>query len=215
MMLAKLIESELSDSWEYIEDSDESDAEGIGARTDGPVALHESGSELFVSKFDTMWVANVTQPVELDGVRAEPVTRSSNFVDKQELANYLNEVCDDIDAGAEATEAFAMVPHMGSINSVQSEDLSLANVDVDDVAFADVFVVHPEHLPDGVSAESFTDVRREIVDFVYGESTEVPESMQELNKESEAYGSATIGVFTVSAQDGLFEVDEQAEDTDG
>lgn len=212
-MLEQVVSRELQDDWEYVGGSSEGD--DIGATVDNkPVGSHESGAELFVDQagfgHHADWVAHVTQPVECDGLRAEPVTATEPFTSKQQLAGFIRDVCNSISNGDHRVDAFAFVPHSGTVDST---DISVLDNDtISDSRLqelVDVFCVYPETLPKSIDIDDIYAVRADIIRTVYGKTNEdeLPETVRELSSSSEAYGDVRIEIYTVSAG-GLERVNE-------
>lgn len=200
MMLEDLIERELSDSWKaqtVVEDAGDS---GIPDTVDEPVAIHESGAELHVTEIESQYIANITQQVEDEHATADVVTDGAMFDDKQNLAGWINHVCDAYDEGDTVIKAFAIIPHNGSIESIASSPLKDADWSTAP-EFADVFAVYVNQIPDTVSMEDIEGDREDIVGLVYGNNEALPDSIRELGSRGEAAGSATIDVFTVTGMD--------------
>lgn len=209
-MLEQVVRRELHDSWDYVgADSDDDDREVIVQ--DGPIAQHESGAELYVDRVGfgdpSQMVANITQPVQCDGLRAHPVTIVEQFDNKQHLAKFLNDVCNGISDESNAVEAFAFIPHSGTVDSTDISVLDSNTIEDEKIQeLVDVFCVYPSSLPDKVGVSDLYEIRKDLIKTVYGYTDELPETANELSSISESYGEARIELYTVPAR-GLERVD--------
>lgn len=204
-MIETIVDRELSDAWSATGATESDDEHDSSGSTVEPVAVHEDGPELYVQVIDDMWLVNLSQRMQFDGISADVVTEGQSFEDNQQVARYINTICDAIDDGTGVIKPLAIVPHDGTIESIAVDGI---NSDKWTTApnFADVFVLYPANLPDKISVGDIAADKEDIVRLVYGKQDEVPESMRTLNNTNEAFGSATVDVFTITGLD--IELDE-------
>lgn len=210
-MLEQVVRRELQDGWDFVEDESDDDDTDIPV-DNKPVATHESGAELYVDDagfgHPAEWIVTITQPVECDGVRAEPVTFVEPFSDKQHLAAWTRETCNNISDESNAIEAIAIIPHSGTIESIDVSILDgSTDVGSETHELVDILCVYPAQLPKAISVSDIKDVRRDLVNVVYGDQDDLPESIQKLSGANEAYGTARLELFTVPT-DGLEQLTE-------
>ena len=188
-MIEKLVEHRFDDDW------------SVEVANGEKVAAHDDGAEVRIEKNGPGWLVMVSQPVESDGLRALPITHREAYKDKQKLLAFVENVANATSNGERQIDAFAIVPHIGDFESVDTDYLydDRTSVDVlEEYGMADVFAVYPNQLPDKMSVEDLVERRQPIIDLVYGDSQEIPDEIRELSNSSEAFGKATIEVFTVA-----------------
>lgn len=184
-MFEDLVERHLPDKWELVEDDDEQSL----------VASNDAGDELYIWEEDDEIVINLSQVLESDGYQVDVTTHAPRFEDTQTAKQYVVDLLTDIESGEALVVAFAIVGHDGSPPVLSNEE---PLIDPDDAPpLADVFVCYPSNLPEKTSIDDVLDVRRDLVNAVYGDPESI-DSLRVLESKTEAYAGMTAEVFSVS-----------------
>lgn len=203
-MLEQVVQRELNGGWTVVADSfDLGDTNTVISSE--PIAEHDSGAELYVDKLDQsegIWGISVSQPVTYNNIRASPVTISEQIRGQQYVAKFIRDTCNGIADNSNVIEVIAVVPHGGSVDSIDLSYLSEdTEIEIESLPeLIDLFCVYPETLPKRINIDDLIDVREPLVKTVFGqfeEDEELPDTVQELSSASEAYGSIRLETYTV------------------
>lgn len=175
---------------------------------DEPVAVHDDGAELFVDEpargDPASYIASLVVPVEASGVIAEVVVATESFHEQRELLGFVAELCDTYSNEALDLEAVAIVPHNGSIGTVNLD--IVRDGDATQIAssqLADVFCVDTSNVPDDVDLDDIESNYPALVNYVYGLDADVDESdiVDSITESDEAYGEISLDVYTVTNEE--------------
>lgn len=211
-MLEEIFDNDVGDGWTYHGfEYDSTDSQHV--------ASHSCGVEIFVDtqprQSPTGLLCTISHTVRCDGIIAEPVTNSEYVESDSALVGFLRERVSQISSMDERISAFAIVPHNGTLGSVNVDVLDDPNPEsITKSSMADVFCVWNDSLPSEITIADLRNCRTDLVRTVYGDTTaDLPETLESVSSEAAAYGKTSIDCYTVTDEELRIESKQTPDDS--